>query len=188
MLEPVATGRAKVTLLPDGVEITIPERRNLLVAAFLGFWLCGWAVGEVSVLGMLMRGQAGPGGFFMLAWLGGWTIGGGMALYAWLRMVLGKERIRLRPDALVVFREVPGWVRRNEYDATQVTGLRALPVATVPFFGSRIDVFGTSGGSIAFDYGARTVRLASGLDEAEARTLVATLVKHDPRLAREAAA
>jgi hypothetical protein len=36
--------------------------------------------------------------------------------------------------------------------------------------------------SVAFDYGAKTVRLCAGLDEAEARPLVSALVARSPAL------
>lgn len=57
------------------------------VAAFLGFWLCGWAVGEVTVIGSLLFGKTSHVSFFLLAWLGGWTVGGAFAITAFCNML-----------------------------------------------------------------------------------------------------
>ncbi|MGB9593008.1 MAG: hypothetical protein ACPL7R_02580, partial [Anaerolineae bacterium] len=56
------------------LRITIPARRNWLLVLFLGFWLGGWATGEVVVGALLLRGQTpdvgeGAGMLFMAFWL-----------------------------------------------------------------------------------------------------------------------
>ncbi len=78
-------------------------------AAFLGFWLCGWAVGEVTVIGiltgLLFGGWGGPaqqggdlcGGLFLIVWLGGWTVGGFAAMFAFYNLVR-----RPRPERVVL--------------------------------------------------------------------------------------
>jgi hypothetical protein len=86
-------------------------------AAFLGFWLCGWAVGEFFAIGMLLSmvfgiggiGFQGPAGggelcvsLFLFGWLGGWTVGGAAAIYAFYSLVRPRqpERLVFGPDAL----------------------------------------------------------------------------------------
>jgi hypothetical protein len=75
-------------------------------AAFLGFWLCGWFVGEVFALGALgsmilniVRKGGEPFQWFisafLLAWLGAWTVGGAAALRTFWIMVR-----RPRPESL----------------------------------------------------------------------------------------
>jgi len=47
------------------------------VVAFLIFWLCGWAMGEVFALGALFSGGTPwPVKLFLLVWVVFWTIGG----------------------------------------------------------------------------------------------------------------
>src|SRR4051794_10570226 len=40
----------------DGFRITIAARRNWSMIAFLGIWLCGWAVGELMALCWIVFG------------------------------------------------------------------------------------------------------------------------------------
>ena len=82
-------------------------------AAFLLFWLCGWAVGEGIVLWILVRGgyalitgtppdagraplETGPAlamGAFLLFWLAFWTLGGIAAIGALLQLLWAEDRI-----------------------------------------------------------------------------------------------
>jgi hypothetical protein len=66
------------------------------VAAFLAFWLCGWAVGEFFAIGALTglwggvaKAQPGDmcGSLFLIGWLGGWTLGGAFAIFALVNML-----------------------------------------------------------------------------------------------------
>ncbi len=54
---------------------------RFFVAAFLIFWLGGWAIALVATLNQLLQGNPRGGQGFLLFWLGGWTIGGGVAIY-----------------------------------------------------------------------------------------------------------
>src|SRR4051812_3547605 len=81
------------------LRFDVPQKRaeRWFPAAFLGFWLCGWAAGEASVatalVGMLFGAwpMPGPMGWiaplFLLGWLGGWTVGGVAAMCALYRLV-----------------------------------------------------------------------------------------------------
>src|SRR5882762_6825090 len=86
----------------QGWEIQFKSRgpARFLGAAFLGFWLCGWAAGESFAVWMLGKGALslltgeppssggrplplGPtlgAGIFLLVWLSFWTLGGILAL------------------------------------------------------------------------------------------------------------
>ncbi len=83
---------------------------DIFGVGFLCFWLCGWAVGEIFVLGALIVGvvsvfqgnlplnaSALCPGLFMVAWLGGWTFGGIMAM----RQVWNMLR-PLQPERLIL--------------------------------------------------------------------------------------
>ncbi len=91
-------------------------------AGFLAFWLAGWAVGEAFALWFLgvgarslLTGQppepgreplrpelALPVGLFLLLWLLLWTLGGVMAGRELLRILFGRDRIRLGYEALEI--------------------------------------------------------------------------------------
>ena len=84
---------------------------RIFPAAFLGFWLCGWAVGEcfalTALLGLLpVNGNgaaAGPPTVFLIGWLGAWTVGGVLAMRAFYQLVRPRrpERLIFREEALV---------------------------------------------------------------------------------------
>src|SRR5262245_21101596 len=95
---------------------------RFMSAAFLAFWLCGWAVGEGFVLWILITGaaalvtgrppeagreplQVGPAlfmGAFLLAWLALWTVGGIAAIAELLRLLWGEDRIQVASGRLTV--------------------------------------------------------------------------------------
>lgn len=170
--------RATLTPTRDGLEVVIPSRKNAFLIVFLLFWLCGWLFGEVLAIRQLLAGTAGAPGF-LAVWLLGWTAGGGVALVTWLWNVAGRETLRLGPRTLVHFRGVGGLGLTREYDTAQVSGLRVSPLYVL----RRSFTFpGVGGGAIAFDYGARTLRVGGGVDEAEAGRIVAALKRANARL------
>ena len=174
--------RAIITETPTGLLITIPANRNWFVVLFVGFWMCGWLFGECAVIYALAKGKTPlPANLFMLAWLGAWSVGGVFAGYLWLWNVAGKELIALRTDTLAIKSDVLGFGNVREFDLAEVRDLRIdrpYPGITTLTWNSPAQMFGT--GTIAFDYGAKTFRFGLGLDESEARQLVARLNSRHP--------
>jgi hypothetical protein len=166
------------------LTITIPARRNAFLVAFIGLWLCGWILGEITGLVGMFGARKQPGGIFVLVWLCGWTIGGAFALYVWMWMVRGREIVRLSPTALMIKRDIFGAGRTRNYDITKVARLRLAPLIYNPFDWQRSMAFwGLGGGPIAFDYGYSTVRFGSGLDEAEAAKISQRVRARFPQIA-----
>jgi hypothetical protein len=176
-LVPVPKTRARVIETSEGLTVSVPARKNWFMILFLGFWMIGWTFGEVVVIAQLVSGKTpGGAGLFVFAWLGGWTVGGAFAGYAWAWSMFGVERLLLRSRALVVKRDLLGLGREREYDLAHVTNLRAAPVTFNPLdFSSSLQFWGIGGGTVAFDYGAKTFRFGAALDEAEAAQLVQRL-------------
>ena len=64
---------SRLKFLDNGslLTIEIPSKRNWLLILFLGFWLCGWLVGELMVPAQILSGKgARPAMLFSIAWLG----------------------------------------------------------------------------------------------------------------------
>lgn len=170
------------------LRITIPARRNWFTVLFLGFWLTGWAAGEIIVGGMLvrgvlamLRGQApdfgvGAGMLFMLIWLAFWTFGGAFALVTWLWNLAGKETVLIDGEALTIYKTVLGLGPAKRYDAAYVDRLRVAEESG--------DSQGPWSGGLAFDYGGKTVRFGAGLTPAEARDVLARIADRFPALTR----
>lgn len=90
-------------------------------AAFLSFWLCGWAAGEAFALWMLFRGLKAlltgdpgggelpvpvpfilPMGAFLIFWLAVWTVGGITAMGELLRLTWSEDRIVAGPGGITL--------------------------------------------------------------------------------------
>jgi hypothetical protein len=96
---------SNISVAMDGADtvIVVPYDSGGLarygVAAFMVFWLGGWAYGWHDVAGKIL---AGNGNFFLVFWLGAWTVGGaaaGFALYRMLRPVV-PESFRLMREGV----------------------------------------------------------------------------------------
>jgi hypothetical protein len=108
----------------DGWQLRLKScgRGRYLGAGVLALWLCGWTVGEVFVLAILISGAVslltgrppGPGreplelgpalmaGAFLALWLTMWTIGGVAALTELMRVLWGEDRITVAAGRLTV--------------------------------------------------------------------------------------
>ncbi|HZV67344.1 MAG TPA: hypothetical protein VFG03_20860 [Telluria sp.] len=178
-----ALPRYQLERTPGGIRVAIPARRNWFVILFISVWLVAWAFGERSAIEQLTDPQKPSQGAFLFIWLIGWTLGGAWALLSVLWQMFGKEIIIVEHGVIVHSADILGIGRTRSYAANQVTRLRAVDYTSSmrsnqaawkpPFFGA-------AAGPIAFDYGARSIRIAPSLDEAEARLLVPKLTERLP--------
>jgi hypothetical protein len=172
----VPTAKASVLDTPVGLVINIPAAKNWFVILFVGFWLCGWAFGEVSVIHELATGKARGGvSLFMIGWLGAWTVGGCAAISFWLWSIAGHEIVSLTPTSLAIRRDILGFGWSREYDLPSVKNLRIDTTDVNSRFNRGFSPQMRFGGTIAFDYGAKTFRFGGGVDEAEASQLIELL-------------
>ncbi len=175
--------RISIADTAEGLRIVMPCRRSWFVICFLAFWLCGWAVAEVMVANQFLKGDSPPEGeLFMLAWFGVWTVGGVVAVYAWLWQLMGKEMLTVRGQTFKIRRDVGGFGFDKEYNLVQMRDLRIGSAGASPLeFSSSLQLWGVGGGVIGFEYGGRTARFGASLDEAEAK-LVVTAIKQRFRI------
>ena len=183
----------------DVLVITVPSRKQWFSTAFLSFWLVGWALGEIVVGSILLKGLLDllfgkpdlPGasgvaisgiGLFLLAWFAVWTMGGVLAISTFFWQIVGREVIEVRYDSISVRRQMFGLgLARRQYLAESI---RELRVSLPPYSRNRQRLtipWSVDGGWIAFDYGAKTVRFAGEVDEAEAKQIVAEVQRHYPQ-------
>jgi hypothetical protein len=152
---------------PEGLTVTMDVPRMVWVSAFLALWLCGWAIGEISVILALFQRIAHPGLdlLFTVVWLAGWTAGGAAAAAFFALTVKGREIVTLAPDGLRRRIEAFGLGYTWSYDPVLVTDLRVMPSSGGPgaFFG--------------FEYGQRRVRFGSGLTADDAARIVEMLLE-----------
>lgn len=185
MVPQAARFRSEVT--PQGYRVVIPARRNWFVLLFLFAWLGGWVFGELSASGQLLRGSDKTPVGFLAFWLIGWTVGGLFATAILFWQIAGREIISLGSDILSYRAEALGLGRTRSFCASEIKNLRSTEYAISTFTNQRTwfpPIVGSGFGAVAFDYGARTFRVAPSLDEAEARMLVVELSARLPPGAR----
>lgn len=129
----------QVSLRPKGAG-------RFLGAAFMGFWLCGWAVGEVFAGGTLLAGlrdlfapdlavpwlphmkNAAPENpwpvlAFLSFWLTFWTFGGLMAMNEFVRSLAGVDHVRWDHEGLEVLRRAGPFASRRRIAWSETTEL-----------------------------------------------------------------
>ena len=146
--EPSGSGM-QATLRASGVLRFLP-------AAFMAFWLCGWAVGEwfaLRLFASLVRTLLGssvlagwfpplggtmPGGpmvvvfsAFLTLWLVLWTVGGVGAFQQLLWLLFGRDVVRWGGDALEADHAALWFVTRDRLEARAITGFRLFRGAVV---------------------------------------------------------
>jgi hypothetical protein len=181
-LEPTLP-RYQLAQIGDRLEVTVAARRSWPVLLFLCLWLTMWSAGFSQGAHIVFKGTDQVAPLFMGVWLTGWTIGGLAALSTILWQLVGKEHITADHDGIAYRVAIFGIGRTRSYGLHAIGNLRAVDFAISAFHNQntlRAPFFGTVTGPIAFDYGAKTVRIGASLDEAEARSLVTRLREQLP--------
>ena len=163
--------RATIEGGPEGLQIVIPAKRNPFAVVFLGIWLAGWLMGLLNAIARLSRDLASDP--FLVVWLAIWAVAGSVAAYAWLWMLVGKERILMGASMLNLTRDVAGFGFTRRYGLTRIRNLRVMLQPAGPRdFGATARAIGFTGGAITFEYEGKTVRFGGSIDAAEARVIV----------------
>lgn len=184
---PISKARHRTELV-SGIEWTVVRaRKNWFALPFLCFWLTGWTLGGGAAIYGLITGQMGER-LFLALWLIGWALGWLFAATSILWQIGGRSMVAVTEGALVHAWHMPFFSREKHYDGGEIRNLRSGD--TGGFFrwgGSMGDappfLPSLASGSVKFDYGARTVQLFPGLDEAEGVAIVARLAPRLPATA-----
>ncbi|NTV13013.1 MAG: hypothetical protein HGA96_03630 [Desulfobulbaceae bacterium] len=143
------------------IRLVLPFRRSWLLIGIVGIFLAIFAAPLVGIIR-----QANPRGdnlfslvatLFQLFWGLGWSVGVGVIALIFLALLLGREVVVIRADALLIRLELFGFGVGGEYAAQGIRNLRpAQPDAAN----------GTSwrGAHLAFDYYGVPVGFGSDLD------------------------
>jgi hypothetical protein len=111
-------------------------------------------------------------------------VGALYVLYLFLWQLTGVERIEVDSQAITVqhlmlksFR-----VGRSKIHAAEhIKDLRTVPSSTPLWWWRSMYLWNFMDGSIAFDYGAKTFRYGSGVDEAEAKGIIKAIHERFPQ-------
>jgi hypothetical protein len=203
---PVVTpAQPRFTLDDDGqtLRFTIPSRKHWFTLLFFFPWLIVWAPVECLIIGLVIggilsiaatvvTGQALPastsdaagfgigGALFLLIWLALWTAGGTSAAYLFLWELAGRETIEVGPGSIKLSRRIFRFGAPKEYLAEHIRDLRAHAPQSYGESPLRTGLWASAYSTLSFDYGARTIHLANGTDEAEAKLILAEIAKRYP--------
>jgi hypothetical protein len=178
-IEPTPS-RARITETGRVLHIVIPAQRNWLSIVFLSLWLVGWTIGEISVLLKMLNGS-GNDFFLLFAWFMGWTFGGAWAWTKLLWNLFGRE--------IVVVEGAAFWIRwavgkrgvTREFDLAHMENLRVDLSPSRTDYKYRKAHNGLPSayfiGPVVFDYGAKSYRFGQGVNEPEARQIVAAIAR-----------
>jgi hypothetical protein len=188
------SGRAKIYDSIRGFKIEIPAKKNWFLIIFLTGWLGGWLLGELFALTVVFgnifgfafggfdgfgnadKGLAAFGFFFVLFWLIAWSAGGFFTIRTWLWMIAGKEILTFDSNELKIEKKGTYAASPKTYDLREVKNFQLNPISNSnSIFGnnSNRNIWNLGGdGVLKFDYGFKTIQIASGIDEAEGRYLL----------------
>ena len=160
---------------------------------FIGAWLCGWAIGEIIVLGIVVSdaiqaltgrpsslGASLPG---LLIWLLVWTGLGGTTLVSFLWQIAGREVIEISHDSFKIGRKLFSTGPSKSYNPINIDNLRLDD--SQPAVSARFTRYGgarsSGGGLLVFDYGGSPVHFGGGLGFDEATLLLAEIQSRFPQ-------
>ena len=178
----------------SAIKVIIPHRANFPGLIVSGLWFMGWACMEIILVvlcfNLLATGQFGAtgllgGGLALLAWLGIWTVVGGISIYAIWQELAGKEHIEVSHDSIKIQQPPIAFGRTQEYSASRIKELRVTPSIMHDHMRSMAKGLAQPRGFLrtmfAFDYGSRTVRFGAGAGEAEANQILEKIVARFPQ-------
>ena len=163
--EPLARGRARIERRADGLRIEIPTKRDRWLITLIALWLSIMAAAAVT------SSEDWEAGTYVL-W--GGVCAFILTLVAWL--LAGREVVTVTQRELVLWRGLGRLGRERRFRRERIERLRPEPYegmfSLAQILRGPLDQYGLTGGTIVFDYGARTHRFGSKLDDAETRQLV----------------
>jgi hypothetical protein len=155
--------------------LTTTPRKNFFLLGTLTLGLALWGRGLYAVAAALLRGQIREAGFLvifiLLAWLAGWSLGGGLALYGLLWNLCGSETLVATPAQLTLIRRICGYQRVWHYDVAKIRSLRLVEATGVTDFLFSLRPFGIGTGFLTFDSGTTVVTFVAGGEGAAAGVL-----------------
>jgi hypothetical protein len=179
---PVKPPASKHTSVDQGNKliILIPSLKNWFWTFYSVFSIIVWAFFEYGVLSILIFNRNEwdktfiPALVFAALFL---TVAGGFVIYNFAWQVAGKEVVEVTIQSIIIRRVALMLGFPKEYSADHIRELRVSSSNMRWYVPGQHNVFGT----LAFDYDARTRRFGSGVDEAEARQILAEIQQKYPQ-------
>jgi hypothetical protein len=107
------------------VNISWPPRRNWLLLLFLIAWLGGWTIGGASAIAEVMK--PGQHQAFTAFWLVGWAVAELCVMVVVLWQIAGVEELSIVHGNLIHRASIAGVGRTREFRGSEIKTLRASP-------------------------------------------------------------
>ena len=182
-VEPLAA-RYNLKQTTLGVEAVISSRKSIFIMLFIPVWLVMWAIGWTSAFSNLTSADNQTPDLFLMVWIVMWTLGGLWAISLLLWQLAGREIIGVEQGVLQHRVELFGIGRTRKFEGQHITQLRVVDFS--PSFMSQQQAYypplflGKGIGPLAFDYGAKSMRIGPSFDEAEMRILLSEFYSRLP--------
>jgi len=179
-------GRAVVHDLGGTLRIVIPAKTHPLAISYLCMWLVFWfCMGATGAWVQVNGGLSDP--IFLVFWLAVWMAGGSMAVSMVVWKLAGREVIEVSMGTLTLQKRALCIGRSRSYALSDARNFR-VRVDNPSFFAWLYwwygDLWGFGRGQLAFDYGMKTIRFASEIDEAEGRHILGLFQQKGVRFQR----
>jgi hypothetical protein len=171
-------GVSSMTREAGVLRVTLPALYPWSSLVFLIFWLILWTAAGVAFFLILIAMLIGPEGvgfstFILGAWCALWVLAEVLAIKALFWGLFGKEHIIVGPTVLEHRKTCLGMSRSKSYRLSGISRFRTAPaVSNKVRVGRRRRAPVPDSSSISFDYGSKSVVMASGMDDAEATRIV----------------
>jgi hypothetical protein len=123
--------RFTIQQIATGITVSAPARRNWFILLFLIAWLGGWTVGGASAMAKAV--QPGEHQAFLLFWLVGWLLGEIYVLGVIMWQLAGREELTLAGGNLIHRVAIGGLSRAREFTGSNIKHMRTSPQTTSPW-------------------------------------------------------
>ncbi len=169
----------------DKLVFWIPIPRNYPRMVFLSIWsVFGLCLGMIllnAVISSIRSGNSDLSSILVDVVL--WIIIGALLSYLLAWQFIGKEEVEVSDRSIKISQNVVGIKFPKEYMANHIKdlGLARVSVSDLTTWG-RASIWWDFGiGLISFDYGAKTIKFAGGVFDAEAKQIVAEIQRKFPQ-------
>lgn len=171
-------------VLGNELRITIPTPKKLFTTIFLSVWLAFWSIiGGAFALRAIVGIVGGEVDIFLSLWAIFWALGEIEGMYHLLWQLVGKEEIEVAPDSIVIHHAILGIGQSKVYASKNISYLRVDPTGREEPYAPNSEGISLSRGTgmIAFDYMGKTIRIGIGVNQSEAKELVAEIQRQYPQ-------
>jgi hypothetical protein len=181
MIEKPYKTKSKIRYDGREMKIIMPVKKDIMLIIFSLVWIPGAIYALISG-GPDMNGESGEPMPIFFTWEWGWTIGIIFISVLLIWTVTGRETIIFNHRYCHIKKGIFEFVLFSKtYELTHIKNLKINPVDTEKnFFGQPKNGqrYGFNGGKIQFDYGMKTKKFGTGIDQPEAQFLIEEIKRY----------